>query len=179
MIKADFDIIRNSITMRQLANYYGFKISRQGSSDFIRCPFHDGGTERTPSLKVFPDYRGFHCKGCGIGGDVTKFVELYENISSKDAVKVLADRFGIVTSDNGTIPPEAIQRAKQAQLDRQQEKIHQQQIQTELRRLGALIYGYEKVALTAEVFGDVWCWVMNELPKLRYQWDCYFEELRK
>lgn len=176
MTKADFDIIRNSITMRQVATYYNFHIDSKG---FIRCPFHGSGNERTPSLQIYNGFRGFYCRGCNTGGDVIRFVQLYENLSSKDAVKVLAERFGITTSDNGTIPPEAIQRAKQAQLEREQEKLHQQQIQAELRRLGTLIYGYERVALTAEVFGDAWCYVVNELPVLKYQWDYYFEQLRK
>lgn len=176
MTKADFDIIRNSITMRQLAEFYGFRIDSKG---FIRCQFHGNGTERTPSLKVFEGYRGFHCKACGTGGDVTRFVELYENLSSKDAVKVLSERFNIPITDNGTIPPEAIQRAKQAQYEREQEKLRQQQLQAELRRLGTLIYGYERVALTVDVFGDVWCYCVNELPLMRWKWEELFQQLRK
>jgi DNA primase len=176
MTKADFDIIRNSITMRQVAEFYGLHIDSKG---FIKCPFHGGGNERTPSLQIYNGYRGFYCRGCNTGGDVTKFVSLYENLEPKDAVKVLAERFGIVTSDNGTIPPEAIERSKQAQFEREREKLHQQQIQAELRQLGTLIYGYTHILDSMVLGSDEWCFVQNELPVLKGKWEYYFSQLRK
>ena len=56
------------------------------------CPFH---TEKTPSLSVNRDKGFFHCFGCGAGGDVVKFVELQEKLAFPDAVKLLAQRFGL------------------------------------------------------------------------------------
>jgi DNA primase len=37
----------------------------------------------------------FHCFGCGVGGDVFKFLELHDKIGFADAVKQLAQRFGL------------------------------------------------------------------------------------
>ena len=37
----------------------------------------------------------FHCFGCGVGGDVFKFVELQEKVNFQEAVRHLAARFGI------------------------------------------------------------------------------------
>jgi DNA primase len=56
------------------------------------CPFHG---EKTPSFHVNPDRGFFHCFGCGVGGDVFKFVELYEKASFPEAVRSLAARFGV------------------------------------------------------------------------------------
>ena len=39
------------------------------------CPFHE---DTNPSLQVHREGQYFHCFGCGAGGDVFKFVELYE-----------------------------------------------------------------------------------------------------
>jgi DNA primase len=56
------------------------------------CPFHG---EKTPSFQVNRDKGFFHCFGCGVGGDVIKFLELHEKVGFTDAVKQLAQRFGI------------------------------------------------------------------------------------
>src|SRR4029077_10067937 len=56
------------------------------------CPFHG---EKTPSFQVNRDKGFFHCFGCGVGGDVIKFLELHEKVGFADAVKLLAQRFGV------------------------------------------------------------------------------------
>jgi DNA primase len=56
------------------------------------CPFHG---EKTPSFHVNRDKGFFHCFGCGVGGDVFKFLELHEKVGFTDAVKQLAQRFGM------------------------------------------------------------------------------------
>src|SRR5215213_11026674 len=56
------------------------------------CPFHD---ERTPSFSVEPQEKLYHCFGCGVGGDVIKFVEEKEGVGFAEAVELLADRYGV------------------------------------------------------------------------------------
>src|SRR6476661_7840823 len=56
------------------------------------CPFHG---EKTPSFTVDRDKGFFHCFGCQAGGDVIKFIELHEKLGFMDAVKQLAQRFGM------------------------------------------------------------------------------------
>ncbi len=56
------------------------------------CPFHG---EKTPSFHVNRDKGFFHCFGCGVGGDVFKFLELHDKVGFQDAVKQLAHRFGM------------------------------------------------------------------------------------
>jgi DNA primase len=56
------------------------------------CPFHG---EKTPSFNVNKDKGFFKCFGCGVGGDVVKFVELQQKLSFPEAVRYLAQRAGI------------------------------------------------------------------------------------
>src|SRR5918996_127130 len=56
------------------------------------CPFHG---EKTPSFHVHEDRGYFFCFGCSVGGDVIKFVELYDKVSFPEAVRQLAARAGL------------------------------------------------------------------------------------
>jgi DNA primase len=56
------------------------------------CPFHD---EKSPSLSVSPARGLFHCFGCGVGGDVIRFVERIEHLTFSDAVERLAAAAGV------------------------------------------------------------------------------------
>jgi DNA primase len=67
-------------------------LKKVGGSYKGLCPFHG---ERTPSFHVNREKGFFHCFGCGVGGDVLKFLELHDKIGFADAVKLLAQRFGM------------------------------------------------------------------------------------
>jgi DNA primase len=69
-----------------------FPLKKAGSAYKAVCPFH---SERTPSFQVNPARQIFKCFGCGAGGGVVKFVELYEHVSFPDAVRRLAERAGL------------------------------------------------------------------------------------
>src|SRR4029450_9008785 len=60
------------------------------------CPFHG---EKTPSFQVHGDRGFFHCFGCGVGGDIIKFVELFDKVTFPEAVRQLAGRFGLSVPD--------------------------------------------------------------------------------
>jgi DNA primase len=67
-------------------------LKQAGTSYKGLCPFH---SERTPSFHVNPERGIFHCFGCGVGGDVFKFLELQEKTAFPDAVRLLAQKFGL------------------------------------------------------------------------------------
>ena len=67
-------------------------LKRSGSGYIGLCPFH---SEKTPSFSVSGDRQFFHCFGCGEGGNVISFIMKEENLPFLDAVKLLADMYGI------------------------------------------------------------------------------------
>jgi DNA primase len=67
-------------------------LRRQGARMVGLCPFHE---ERTPSFSVDPQEKLYHCFGCGVGGDVIKFVEEKEGLGFAETVELLADRYGV------------------------------------------------------------------------------------
>ncbi|MBS2535515.1 DNA primase [Catenulispora sp. NF23] len=56
------------------------------------CPFHD---EKSPSFQVSPAKNFYHCFGCGVGGDVIKFVMEYDHLSFTDSIERLAGQYNI------------------------------------------------------------------------------------
>lgn len=66
---------------------------RKGGANYVGlCPFHQ---EKTPSFAVHPIKQIFHCFGCGVGGDVFKFVMLLENLTFPEALRRVAEKVGI------------------------------------------------------------------------------------
>ena len=68
------------------------KLEKAGKNLKARCPFHN---EKTPSFFVSPDRGSFYCFGCGAKGDIFSFVEQFEGLDFKGALKLLAERAGV------------------------------------------------------------------------------------
>lgn len=84
--------VKESVTMQQVAEYYGLSVNRKG---LCLCPFHN---DKNPSLKIYPNGKGFYCFTCGAGGDQINFAALYRGASNYEAAKELAAAFGIPIS---------------------------------------------------------------------------------
>ena len=99
-----------------IGNYVNLK--RRGASYQGLCPFH---REKTPSFSVTPDKQIFHCFGCGVGGNVIRFIMKIENIGFTEAVEFLADRANITlpTYDQtfGSISQEELKRRQEAKYE--------------------------------------------------------------
>ena len=85
------DDLRLQANIVQVVQEY-VPLKRAGTTYKGLCPFH---SEKTPSFHVNPDKGFFHCFGCGVGGDVFKFLELHEKVGFQDAVRMLAQKFGV------------------------------------------------------------------------------------
>ncbi len=68
-------------------------------------------SEKTPSFIVSPDKQIFHCFSSGLGGNVISFVMQMERVTFPEAVRILADRCGVV------IPETAQERSEKGDHD--------------------------------------------------------------
>ena len=83
--------IRASVDIREIIAGY-LPLKKVGGRYRGLCPFH---TEKTPSFYVDPGKQLFYCFGCGTGGDAFKFLMLYEKVDFREALRMLARRYGI------------------------------------------------------------------------------------
>jgi DNA primase len=68
-------------------------LRQQGRRWVGLCPFHN---EKTPSFSVNAREGFYYCFGCHASGDAITFVRAVEHLDFADAVRLLADRAGIV-----------------------------------------------------------------------------------
>lgn len=83
--------IKERLLIEDVVSSY-IKLDRAGANLKGRCPFHN---EKTPSFFVSPDRGSYYCFGCGASGDIFTFVEEFEGLDFKGALKLLADKAGI------------------------------------------------------------------------------------
>ncbi len=68
------------------------KLKRRGTNYLGLCPFHN---EKTPSFTVSPGKEIYKCFGCGKSGNTVSFIMEHEKYSYVEALKWLANRYGI------------------------------------------------------------------------------------
>jgi DNA primase len=94
--RAQLDAIKQQSDLVAVAREQGIVLKRRGRTYFGLCPFH---AEQTASFAVSRDAGLFHCFGCGIGGDVIRFVERTQQVLFPEAVRRLAHRAGLPIDD--------------------------------------------------------------------------------
>ncbi len=90
------DQIKENLSITEVVSTY-IRLEKSGAQFRARCPFHN---ERTPSFYVSPERKNFHCFGCQAHGDIFTFVEKIENIPFFEALKILADRAGVILTNS-------------------------------------------------------------------------------
>ncbi len=85
------DQVRQAVDIVDVIGGY-VPLKRAGASYKALSPFNK---EKTPSFFVSPQRQTFKCFSSGHGGDVFKFLMLYENMDFPSAVRRLAERAGI------------------------------------------------------------------------------------
>ncbi|MCS7317707.1 MAG: DNA primase [Candidatus Dojkabacteria bacterium] len=88
----DIEFIKSKLDIVAIIKEYLPNIVKAGNNYKTICPFHN---EKTPSFMISTDLQIFKCFGCGLGGDVIKFVQEYEKVSFYEALKICAQKAGI------------------------------------------------------------------------------------
>ena len=102
-----FEVVKQSVTVREAAEMYGIAVGRGGMAC---CPFHD---DRHPSLKLNEDY--FYCFGCGADGDVIDFTARLYDLSPKEAAEKLAQDFGLAYDSKAPVRRNHVRQKSEAQ----------------------------------------------------------------
>ena len=84
--------IKIRINIIELTSKLGFKVN---SSNFIHSIYKQ---EKTPSLKLYPKTNTFFCFATNQGGDIVKFYQDFYNVTTKEAIKELAEICGVTNS---------------------------------------------------------------------------------
>ena len=89
-------------------------LTQKGQNYIGLCPFH---SDSTPSLTVSPSKGIYKCFACNASGDVIKFLLEYLKISFVEAVKILANKYGVeIPEDSCSMADDADQRKRESML---------------------------------------------------------------
>ena len=101
------ELINRSDVVEIVGRYVQLK--KGGANYMGLCPFHG---EKSPSFSVSPAKQFFHCFGCGKNGNAIGFLMEHAGMSFIEAVKDLAQSYGLQVPEDDADPAER-QRAQQ------------------------------------------------------------------
>ena len=106
------ETVRAAAPIAVVARTLGITLTGRGGQLKALCPLHD---EKTPSFTINAARGRFHCFGCSAGGDVFDLVAAVNGGGFKDAIRELADQFGVALPDDVDDAANTKQRTYQAQ----------------------------------------------------------------
>ena len=80
-------------------------LKKRGANLIGICPFHK---EKTPSFIVSPAKGIFKCFGCGKAGDSVRFIMEHEHYSYPEALRFLAQKYGIIIEEKEQSPEDLV-----------------------------------------------------------------------
>ncbi|RUM59612.1 MAG: DNA primase [Persephonella sp.] len=92
------EVLKTANVYDVISDYLNLK--KTGVNYSALCPFH---TEKTPSFIVSPSKNIWKCFGCGKAGNSVKFLMEYKGLSYTEAIKELANKYGIPIKYVGNI----------------------------------------------------------------------------
>lgn len=167
-----FEKVKQSVTTRQAASFYGLKVGRNG---MCRCPFHN---DKKPSMKV--DER-FHCFGCGADGDVINFAAKLKGVGNGEATRILAGDFGIDLGDCDVPRPARQRKRNRKSLYQSDQARLQVAVKNFYRRFTDYYHVLRdwKERYVPRSPDDAWderfCEALEKLTKIEYALDCFLE----
>jgi hypothetical protein len=94
------------------------KLKKRGTNYLGLCPFHG---EKSPSFTVSPSKQFYHCFGCGKSGNAIGFLMEHLGMNFPDAVKDLAQQYGLQVPEEDISPAEKL---RQSQAREQQSSLN-------------------------------------------------------
>ena len=93
------DVINEILSENDIVDYVSqyVRLKKSGRDYSGLCPFHK---EKSPSFHVSGEKQLFHCFGCGVSGNLIQFVMKSEGLDFVEALKLLADRAGVVLPED-------------------------------------------------------------------------------
>jgi len=84
---------------------------KKGGANFMGlCPFHG---EKSPSFSVSPTKQFYHCFGCGKNGNAISFLMDHAGMTFVEAVKDLAQQYGMQVPEDDASPQDRLRAAEQ------------------------------------------------------------------
>ena len=109
MIKReDIDKIINATKIEEVVGSF-VELRKRGVNYIGLCPFHN---EKTPSFNVNPAKGIFKCFGCGEGGDAVSFLMKHEHYTYPEALRWLANKYGIQIEEEVLTQEEVAQQSE-------------------------------------------------------------------
>jgi DNA primase len=96
--------IKNHIDIIDVVGEY-VKLKKRGANYLGNCPFHN---EKTPSFTVSPAKEIYKCFGCGKSGNTITFLMEHDKLSYVEALRWLANRYGIEIEETETTPEQKL-----------------------------------------------------------------------
>ncbi|HHT67091.1 MAG TPA: DNA primase [Erysipelotrichaceae bacterium] len=80
------DVLKHGDIVKVVSAY--LPVIRKGKSYVAKCPFHD---DTNPSMHISPKLQIFKCFVCGTSGNAISFVKKYAHLSTREALKKVAE----------------------------------------------------------------------------------------
>ena len=162
-----FEEIKESLTMQQVAEHFGYKVNRSG---FILSPF---GNERTPSCKLYCN--SYYDFSTNAGGDLIQFTAVIIGTNNWDACQYLVEAFSLPISLSGhNDNREEIERRKKER-QQLQEREHRYKIAwlEEVDRLQKRKTTYDRIMESKKYspLSEIQAFLISEVQKISYQLD--------
>jgi DNA primase len=147
--------IKEQYSMKDILVRCGIQPNRHG---FCKCCFHTG--DNTASMKVYE--KDFYCFGCGKGGDLIRFVQLYHNLRFDEACEWISGE---------ALTKRSRRQLAVAEIKRKEKENALKRTKQELQQVNDSFSGLWHSFLTSEPFSDEWCEAYN-----KWQVACYKQE---
>jgi DNA primase len=89
-----YDLLKQIDITEIISNYIKLENTFDPEDNRALCPFH---ADKNPSLSINTLKQVYYCFGCKAGGNALTFVKEIENISSNEALQIIANIAGIKT----------------------------------------------------------------------------------